>query len=370
MGGGLVAPSLPIIGEAFNVAEERVGLILSVYTLAAAISLPMIGYFIDSIGRKKVGITCLLIDGSAGLAIMFAPTFSFLLLLRFIQGVGIAGLVPVAMTVIGDLSSGSKRLQLMGYLSGTISLGAIVIPFVGGTLASVHWRLVFAVYGFSLLLAMLFSFTFTETDSRAKGDNSVHNSPLNYTFSLLSTLKVKNIRNLIIHCLILYFLLYALVAYLPIYLIQIHGFDEIFSGIALSVQAVFSAILASKASSLAGYLDWKKRTGFGFILISLSFLTLPYWPSGSYMISLSFILYGSGMGIVSPTIYNQITLFSPSGLTGSVIAIFNTMKYVGMTIAPVMIGFSLIFTALDTVFIGVGVFSATWAVITLLPDLH
>jgi len=44
MGGGLVAPALPTIGGAFDVPEGQQGLVLSVYTLAAAISLPFIGY--------------------------------------------------------------------------------------------------------------------------------------------------------------------------------------------------------------------------------------------------------------------------------------------------------------------------------------
>ncbi len=364
MGGGLVAPGLPTIGAAFDAAEEHVGLILSIYTLAAALSLPVIGYLIDFVGRKKVGVVCLLIDGCAGLAIVFAPNFSTLLILRFIQGIGIAGLVPIAMTVIGDLFSGDKRLQLMGYLSGTISLGAAVIPFIGGVLASVSWKLVFAVYGLSIFLAALFYFTIPETSSKSKKPK--HDGVFDYVSSLFSTLKIKKIRNVMIHSLILYFLLYALITYLPIYLMEAHGFSEIFNGIALSGQAVFSAVLASRATFIADHLNWRKRASLGFALICGSFLTLPYWPEGSYLISFSFIFYGIGMGIVSPTIYNRVTRLSPPKLTGSVISIFNTMKYVGMTMAPLVIGLSLVFTDLNVVFLGVGILSGVWAWFTLI----
>ena len=368
MGGGLVAPSLPTIGEAFDAPEEQYGWILSIYTLAAAISLPFIGYFIDSIGRKKVGITCLLIDGLGGLAIIFAPSFSVILSLRFIQGIGIAGLVPVAMTVIGDLFSGEKRLKVMGYLTATISLGAVFIPTIGGVLASIDWRLVFAVYGLSLILALLFFLTLPETSPSKDSEDFEHDSPLEYASSLFSVLKIAKVRNMMIHSLILYFLLYALVTFLPIYLITQHGFEEIFTGLALSLQAVFGAFLSSRASFVARYMSWRRRASLGFALMAVGFLLLPVWPKNSYLVSLSFIIYGVGMGLTSPTIYDRVTRISPEKLTGSVISIFNTMKYIGMTLSPFLLGLALIFTGLNIVFIGVGLMAGIWALFTIFPE--
>ncbi|MFW5946695.1 MAG: MFS transporter [Candidatus Natronoplasma sp.] len=367
MGGGLVAPGLPTIGEAFDAPKAQYGWILSIYTLSAAISLPFIGYFIDSIGRRKVAITCLLIDGGAGLAIIFAPSFSVLLIFRFIQGIGIAGLVPVAMTVIGDIFEGERRLQIMGYLTGTISLGAVVIPTLGGALASIDWRLVFAVYGFSLGLALFFFLNLPETSPNKDSEGEEHSSPLEYASSLFSVLKIKKIRNMMVHSLILYFLLYALVTFLPIFLVGIHGFDEIFTGLALSLQAVFSAFLASRAKFVARYIRWRGRASLGFGLMAIAFVLLPVWPVKSYTISFSFIIYGVGMGFTSPTIYDRITRISPERLTGSVISIFNTMKYVGMTLSPFLLGLALLFTGLNTIFIGVGILSGVWSLWTILP---
>lgn len=366
MGGGLVAPGLPTIGNAFNVPEEQEGLILSIYTLSAALALPLIGYLIDHIGRREIGIGCLLLDGSAGLAIIFSPNFSILLLLRFLQGIGIAGLVPVAMTVIGDIYSGKNRLKIMGYLSGTISLGAAVIPLLGGYLASIDWTLIFVIYGFSLVLALLLFYRLPETSSDSMMEKKNSQSVIGYLISLFKVFKIKKIRNIMIHSFMLYFLLYALVTYLPIFLVRIHEFDEIFNGLALSVQAVFSAILASRASFIDDYLSWRKRSGLGFTLIGLCFLLLPYWPKGSYLISFSFVIFGIGMGIVSPTIYNRVTYLSPEELSGSVISIFNTMKYVGMTTAPFIIGLNLIYFELTFIFIVVGIFSMIWAINTFI----
>ncbi len=365
MGGGLVAPGLTTIGTAFGAPRQQFGLILSVYTLSAAISLPIIGYFIDTAGRRKVGLICLAIDGVCGLAIILAPSFGVMLLLRFIQGIGIAGLIPVAMTIIGDLFKGEERLKFMGYLSGTISVGAVVIPTVGGALATVDWRLVFAVYGFSLILAVFFFYNLPETSSNDRSKEIQQNSLINYLSSLFSTLKIREIRNVMIHSLIVFFLLYTLVTFLPIYLVIGHGFSELFTGLALSLQGAFAAILASRATYIREYFDWRKRAALGFFLIALCFFLLPMWSKGSYLVSLSFVIYGTGMGIVTPTIYNRATHLPPPELTGSVVAVFNTMKYVGMTLSPFIIGFSLLFILLDTVFIAVGLMAVVWGSITL-----
>ena len=361
MGGGLIAPALPSIGAAFGAPSHRWGLILSVYTFSAALSLPFTGYFIDLAGRRKVALTCLLIDGTAGLAVIIAPSFRIMLILRFIQGIGIAGLMPSAMTIIGDLFEGEKKLGVIAYLSATISLAAIIIPALGGLLASIDWRLVFAVYSLSFFLAGFFFFTLPETMTSTEEQKKENRSPLKYISALYSALKIKSIRQVIMHSMIIYFLLYALITFLPIYLIVERGFDEIFTGIALSLQGIFGALLASRAKILAKKLHWKKIAALGFALIALSFALLPLWPGGNYLVSISFIIYGAGMGIVSPAIYNRITELPPKELAGSVIAIFNTMKYVGMTLSPFILGYIFIFTELNFIFLGLALATALWA---------
>lgn len=364
MGGGLIAPALPSIGEAFLVKEEQLGLILSIYTLSAALSLPFIGYFLDSIGPRRMTLICLIIDGVTGIAIILAPTFPILLLLRFIQGIGISGLVPIAMTIIGRLFTGEKRLEVMGYLTGVISLGVVIIPSLGGFLAAYDWRYVFLVYGFSLLLALFFFFTLPSIPSGTEKELR-YRSPFVYIVSLLSVLKIRDIRNTMYHSLAIFFFLYALITFLPLYLIIGHGFNSMITGLALSLHGVFSALTSSRAYLIARYLKWQQQTMLGYILMGLCFLLLPLWPQGSYLVGVSFVIYGIGMGMVVPTVYNRVTRLSPKEIAGSVIAIFNTMKYLGMTLSPLVLGFFLQFFQLQSIFIGVGLLALLWSMKSL-----
>ena len=358
MGGALVAPGLPTIGAAFGVEGGMVGLVLSVYTLSAAFSLPILGYLIDILGRKKVGLACLIIDGSFGLLSVFSPSFALLLLCRFFQGIGVAGLIPVAMTIIGDLYDGDERLNIMGYLTGTISLGAVVIPLLGGFLVYIDWRLPFIVYGLSLILAVFFYLFIPETAPALQdnpGDKKSKNnlSLKEYFLSLFEVLKIKSIVEIFVYAFITYFLLYTVVTFVPIFLNNYHGFGENIAGIALSVQGFFGAVVASQAKVFKN-LKWQYRVGGGFVFIAFALMLLPFWNQGSISVLISVVIFGLGMGLLSPVVYDRATDLPPKELSGSVIALFNTMKYIGMSASPALLGILVAYIEIQSMFIFVG----------------
>ncbi|SDL72866.1 MFS transporter [Halarsenatibacter silvermanii] len=359
MGGGLVAPALPAISEAFGTPEEQIGLVLSIYTISAAISLPLIGYFIDSAGRRKVALFCLLLDGLAGLGSTMAASFPVLLIWRFFQGIGVAGLIPVAMTIISDCFAGKNRIRAMGFLTGTISIGAVIIPSLGGLLASVDWRLVFMVYGLSLILGAIFFFKLPETSPQLQKTSL--NGLKVHIKSLGAALKRTDIVIILLQSFAVYFFLYTLVTFLPVMLHQYHDLGEIFSGISLSMQGFIAALLASRAGVFADIMSWKSRTFFGFCLIALAFILLPFWPQGSYLVLISMVIFGAGMGILNPTIYNRVTRLPPQNLKGSVISLFNTLKYIGMSLSPLVFSLLLLKFSMHSLFIMAGITAIIWA---------
>ncbi len=333
MGGGLLAPALPALIEPFAIDEASAGLVLSVYTFAAALTLPFTGLLLDLLGRKTVGIGCLLIDGSFGLLGTMAPSFGVLLGLRFLQGVGIAGLIPVAMTVVSDWYQGEQRLRIMGWLSGTIAVAAVVIPLLGGTLAEISWRHPFFVYGFSLLLAPVFFLLVPESGARTAGaDNRAKIGA--YVEGLVRALKLYGVREVFLHSFGTYFLLYSLVTFVPLFLSAAYGFGSGIAGVAIALNGFVAALVAGRAVGINRRLGRRLTLVLGYLGIGLSLGTIPLWPSAAG-VAVSLVLYGVGMGVVQPVIFNWATTAAPAGLTGSIVALFNTLKFIGMTAAPV-----------------------------------
>lgn len=147
MGGALMGPVLPALITPFGVVEETVGLVLAVYTLATAVTMPFVGPLIDKVGRKEVLVTCLFVNGVFGSLCAFAQSFSILLVFRALQGIGIAGLIPVAMTLINDYYD-KKKVRAMSRLSITTSVGGVLAPLLGGSLAYLNWQYPFYFYSF------------------------------------------------------------------------------------------------------------------------------------------------------------------------------------------------------------------------------
>ena len=359
MGGGLLAPALPALLAPFEVDEGSVGLVLSVYTFAAALTLPFTGLLLDLLGRKTVGITCLLIDGLFGLLCTTAPSFTVLLVLRFVQGIGIAGLIPVAMTVVSDWYEGEQRLRIMGFLSGTIAVAAVVIPLVGGLLAELDWRYPFAVYGFSLVLAPVFLVLIPESAPGAQLTD-MRSKTRTYLGRLRSALGLRGVREVFLHSFGIYFLLYALVTFVPLFLAGVYGLGVGVAGVAISLNGFVAALVAAHAVAINRRIGKRLTISFGYLTIAVSLTTIPLWP-GLPGVAVSLILFGMGMGVVQPVIFNWATTAGPPGLIGSIVALFNTLKFIGMTAAPVALRGVYGVGGLILTFAAAGLIAVLWA---------
>lgn len=100
-------------------------------------------------------IPCLIGNALAGLACFYTTNFNLLLVFRFVQGIFIAGLIPTAMTLIGDLYRDLKRVQVMGWMSATTAIGSVSAPMIGGAHAYWQWNYPFLFFVLTLPLAML-----------------------------------------------------------------------------------------------------------------------------------------------------------------------------------------------------------------------
>jgi len=116
------------------------------YLLTQAVATPLYGRLADSYGRKRVylGSVTLFLVGS--LLCGCAWSMVSLVLFRAIQGIGGGGLVPMATTIIGDVSEPADRPRMMGYVSGIWGISAIVGPLLGAFFVnSLGWPFVFWV---------------------------------------------------------------------------------------------------------------------------------------------------------------------------------------------------------------------------------
>jgi MFS family permease len=70
---------------------------------------PVVGVLADRYGRRAVLVPCLVGIGTFGLISALAPTFELLLLAWLLQDIGAAGLINLAVVLIGDHWTGIER---------------------------------------------------------------------------------------------------------------------------------------------------------------------------------------------------------------------------------------------------------------------
>jgi EmrB/QacA subfamily drug resistance transporter len=120
--------------------------VFSAYLLTSTVTVPVWGKLSDLFGRRRlfqIGVAVFLV-GSA--ACGFSQTMTQLILARAVQGLGAGALVPLAMTIIGDIFTLQERAKMQGLFSGVWGISSIFGPLVGGFITDqLSWRWVFLV---------------------------------------------------------------------------------------------------------------------------------------------------------------------------------------------------------------------------------
>ena len=141
VGSSVVLPVLPFVLEridrpgAFLSPAWHVGVLTGLYLLAAFFFAPSWGRWSDRFGRRRVLLVGL--AGQAATSLLFGLELSlpFAYIVRVLNGVFAAAVVPVLQAYIADESEGTRRGRRFAWL-GTASLfGFLVGPMIGGMLS-------------------------------------------------------------------------------------------------------------------------------------------------------------------------------------------------------------------------------------------
>ena len=134
-----------------------VGLLISLFGLANAILQPVMGALADRISRRKPLIQAgLLLMGVGTIAFIFASRFIDLLVIRALQGIGVAMTIPASMALMTTATEKQSRGGSMGIYTTMRMVGFAIGPLTGGFLY-VHFGFdaTFYVGALSILIGMI-----------------------------------------------------------------------------------------------------------------------------------------------------------------------------------------------------------------------
>lgn len=146
----LAALDVTIVGTAMPTIIGRLGgmplfpWVFSIYLLTSSVTTPIDGKLADLYGRRVVfawGATIFLL-GSALCGL--AQNMEQLIIFRGVQGLGAGAVLPVTITIIGDIFTLEQRARMQGLFSSVWGVSAIIGPALGGLIVDyLDWRWIF-----------------------------------------------------------------------------------------------------------------------------------------------------------------------------------------------------------------------------------
>jgi EmrB/QacA subfamily drug resistance transporter len=118
----------------------------SAYMLASTTTVPIFGKLSDLYGRRWVYISAMVLFLVGSVLCGQAQSMEQLVFFRAVQGLGAGGLMPLAMTMIGDMFTFQQRAKMQGVFASIWGVSSVIGPLMGGFLVDVvSWPWVFYV---------------------------------------------------------------------------------------------------------------------------------------------------------------------------------------------------------------------------------
>ncbi|GAA1997618.1 MFS transporter [Brevibacterium samyangense] len=139
----IVATAVPSIVDDLG-GYESFPWIFSIFVLAQAVLTPVHAKLADQLGRKPVLLWGIGVFLLASLLCGFAWNMPSLIVFRALQGVGAGAIMPMTVTMLGDIYSVEERARVQGYVASMWGIASVVGPTVGGVFSELGiWRWIF-----------------------------------------------------------------------------------------------------------------------------------------------------------------------------------------------------------------------------------
>lgn len=328
----LVVPAIPDILEAFDQPDSRAGLFVAAGTLPGIVVAPAIGVLADRHGRRAVLVPCLVAFGMFGVASAFAPTFPVLIGLRLLQGFGSAGLINLAVVLIGDHWSGSERAHRVGQNAAVLTVSLAVFPTLGGLLAEIGtWRLSFAPYALALVTAVMIW-------NRLEPARPIEAVSLRHQLSgaRVAARHRDVVGSITVGSLIFVLIFGLFLTAMPVHLEREFGLSAGQRGMVVAAPALTSTLSALYLGRM------RARFGAVVLLVSAAALftaafviigvagALPVLVGGA-------MLYGFGEGLFIPTLQDVVAGAAPDSQRGALVALWVGAARLGQTVGPLSV---------------------------------
>lgn len=342
LGNSMIIPVLPTIGAKFQLSSFETSLLITLFSIPAAVMIPVAGMLADRFGRKNIIFYSLLLYGLggllSGLAAIFA-SYPFMLISRMIQGIGAAGTAPITMVLVSDLYQEDERSKSLGMIEAANAMGKVLSPILGSLLAMIIWYAMF--FAFPLLcIPIAVSLWFFVRDL-----SKLDPPPYSEYIRQIQKIWQRHGRWMLVAFfvgLITMFTMFGVLFYFSEYLETTLKTDGLLKGLVLAIPLLG---LCLTSYFVGRYIKQKTHRMKWFIVtgLALSFIMMALIPwTERFLILLGLLLLiGIGNGLILPCLNTLITSAIGYQERGIITSIYSSVRFFGVALGPPTFGFLL-----------------------------
>jgi len=162
----LMLPAFGRIRADFGLPEDstQVGAIITSFFLGFALAQLLYGPLADRFGRKPTLYLGLAVYVLGAIGAAFSPTLGWMVVSRFVWGVGAASPRVVSLSVVRDTYVGEEMARAMSFIMAVFILVPVLAPSVGAlVLEFASWRMLFVVVALFGIAVALWTLRLPET---------------------------------------------------------------------------------------------------------------------------------------------------------------------------------------------------------------
>ncbi|MEW7849414.1 MFS transporter [Massilia aurea] len=150
--------SAPSIAKTFGLSMPQALQTGTIFFVGMLIGAFVFGRLADRIGRRPVLLMAVVIDACFGVASAFAPDLTWLLVLRFMTGIGVGATLPVDYTMMAEFLPSDRRGRWLVLLESFWAIGTIllaVLALYAVSWGDDAWRVIFFATGLPALVGLV-----------------------------------------------------------------------------------------------------------------------------------------------------------------------------------------------------------------------
>jgi MFS transporter, DHA2 family, lincomycin resistance protein len=138
--------AIPRLMEALNVPASSAQWLTTAFLLTMAVVIPVTGFLLQRMNTRPVFLLAMALFSLGTLVAAIAPGLEVLILGRVVQAAGTAIMMPLLMTSVMTLVPPAERGKMMGNISIVMSVAPAIGPVLAGVILNyLDWRMLFVV---------------------------------------------------------------------------------------------------------------------------------------------------------------------------------------------------------------------------------